>query len=453
MMLETATEVFVNLLQSCMFIGFLYLFFDKPENKLLNIASLCCAGLMLFALFNFFTFTTVYVNFVDILTYILVMEIYTILFLKGNIWLKLIMPIISMLINTIISFSFGYSVSFATGESFEFLISQSSVYRYFCLAIVNLTNILVLWLILKVVKKKISLTKWTDIFAFVVIPIIAMIIIYCTFYILYKTEFQSDIVFYLAIICVGMIAVAVTVLYMMISIGKNEEVKTKLLLSEQREHLYKENVLQTNIQIEKIAKIKHDMKNNLMCFEKLLANNKIEEAESLCNDVLSNLSVVYTPISTSNPLLNAIVNVELEKAVTNKIEFEINIMDDLKSFSNTSDIVSIIGNLCDNAIEYLCTIPEEMRKMSLDISVHNKYNIISCKNRIIKSVLEENPYLHSSKQDSIFHGKGTEILKNISQKYDGDTRIHEKDNYFCCNVILKMPSLPEKEQTLPYLTK
>lgn len=181
-------------------------------------------------------------------------------------------------------------------------------------------------------KKKISLTKWTDIFAFVVIPIIAMIIIYCTFYILYKTEFQSDIVFYLAIICVGMIAVAVTVLYMMISIGKNEEVKTKLLLSEQREHLYKENVLQTNIQIEKIAKIKHDMKNNLMCFEKLLANNKIEEAESLCNDVLSNLSVVYTPISTSNPLLNAIVNVELEKAVTNKIEFEINIMDDLKAF-------------------------------------------------------------------------------------------------------------------------
>lgn len=154
MMLETATEVFVNLLQSCMFIGFLYLFFDKPENKLLNIASLCCAGLMLFALFNFFTFTTVYVNFVDILTYILVMEIYTILFLKGNIWLKLIMPIISMLINTIISFSFGYSVSFATGESFEFLISQSSVYRYFCLAIVNLTNILVLWLILKVVKRK-----------------------------------------------------------------------------------------------------------------------------------------------------------------------------------------------------------------------------------------------------------------------------------------------------------
>lgn len=94
-----------------------------------------------------------------------------------------------------------------------------------------------------------------------------------------------------------------------------------------------------------------------------------------------------------------------------------------------------------------------MRKMSLDISVHNKYNIISCKNRILKSVLEENPYLHSSKQDSIFHGKGTEILKNISQKYDGDTRIHEKDSYFCCSVILKMPSLPEKGQILPYLTR
>ena len=174
-----------------------------------------------------------------------------------------------------------------------------------------------------------------------------------------------------------------------------------------------------------------------------MADNRIGEAESLCSDVLNNLSAVYTPISTDNPLLNAIVNVELEKAATNKIEFSVKISDNLKDFSDTSDIVSIIGNLCDNAIEYLCTVPEEIRKMSLDISIHGKYNIITCRNRILKSVLAENPSLKSSKQDLDFHGKGTEILKTIAQKYDGDTRIYEEDNYFYCSVILKMTILPQ----------
>lgn len=443
-MIDIIVEVFVNLFQSCMFIGFLFFFFDKPKNKVFNAISLCSAIAVFFIFLNIFTFSTGYISFLDIFVYIIVMEIYTLVFIKGNVWIKLIMPIINMMINSIISFSCSYIVSFAIGESFLYLAYESSAYRYFCIAVINITNILVLWLILRISKRKINLTKWTDILAFIIIPVIAMVIIHCTFYVLYKTGFQSNIIVYLAMICVGMVIVAVTVLLMMISISKNEEVKTKLLLSEQREQLYEENVLQTNNQIEKIAKIKHDMKNNLMCIEKLIADEKIKEAQCLCSDVLSDLSSVYTPLNTENPLLNAIVNVELEKAMSNEISFVTKINDDLKELTDSSDIVSVIGNLCDNAIEYLISIPTESRKMFLEISTHNRYYIITCKNRIINSVLGENPLLQSQKDDLDFHGKGTEIIKNISKKYDGDVRIYEEDNFFCSSVILEMPSLPEK---------
>ena len=44
----------------------------------------------------------------------------------------------------------------------------------------------------------------------------------------YKTNFQSDILLYIAIICGGMIAVTVTVLFMMINISKTEVIKTGL---------------------------------------------------------------------------------------------------------------------------------------------------------------------------------------------------------------------------------
>lgn len=436
-MIDVIIEVFVNLFQAFMFIGFLYLFFETPKSKAVNIISLCSAVLILFAAVNFFNFYTGYISFFDILVYIVILEIYTLVFLKGNIWIKIIMPVIEVLINTIISFSFGYIVSFATGETFSYLISESSVYRYFCLAIVNLSNLLVLWLIVKLAKKKISLMKWTDVSAFIIIPVIAMTIIHCTFFIISKTDFQPDILCYLAVICVGMIAVVVTIMLMMISISKNNEIETRLLLSEQREKLYEENVLQTHKQIEEIAKIKHDMKNNLMCIDKLVSKGRLAETRTLCSDVLTDLSGVYTPLNTENPLLNAIVNVELEKAVSKGIEFTVNINDSLKELSDTHDIISIIGNLCDNAIEYLSTVPDESKQMSLEISCHNKYHIITCKNKILKSVLTENPMLKSSKQDLIFHGKGTEIIKNIAKKYNGDTKIYEEEGFFCSSIILK----------------
>lgn len=365
------------------------------------------------------------------------MEIYTLVFLKGNMWIKIIMPIIDILINAIISFSFGYIVSFATGEAFSYLISESSVYRYFCLAIVNLTNLLILWLIVRLAKKKINLMKWTDVSAFIIIPVIAITIIYCTFFIISKTDFQPDILCYLAVICAGMIAVVITIMLMMISISRNNEIKIKLLLSEQREKLYEENVLQTHKQIEEISKIKHDMKNNLMCIDKLISEGRLAETRALCSDVLTDLSGVYTPLNTENPLLNAIVNVELQKAVSKGIEFTVNINDSLKEFSDTHDIISIIGNLCDNAIEYLGTVSKDTRQMMLEITAHNKYHIITCKNKILKSVLTENPMLKSSKQDLNFHGKGTEIIKNIAKKYNGDTKIYEEEGFFCSSIILK----------------
>lgn len=436
-MVDIILEVLVNLVQACMFIGFLYFFFEPSRSKAVNIIGLCCAVLTQFAAVNFFTFHTDYIPFSDTVVYIILMEIYTLLFLEGNLWIRLVLPPIDLLINSVISFFFGYIVSITTGESFSNLVYESSLYRYFCMAIISLTNLLVLWLIIRLTKKKINLMKWTDVSAFIIIPIIAMIIINCTFLIITKTHFQSDIIGYLAIICAGMIAVVITIMYMMVSVSRKYEIQTKLLLSEQREKLYEEDILKTNTQIEKISKIKHDMKNNLMCIDRLISDDNLAEAQSLCNDVLTNLTGVYTPLNTENPLLNAIVNVELEKAVSSGIEFTLNISDSLKEMSDTHDIISLIGNLCDNAIEYLSSKPKEMRQMSLEISTHNKYHIIICKNKIQNSVLTENPSLKSSKQDLEFHGKGMEIIKSIAKKYNGGTKMYEENNYFCLSVIIK----------------
>jgi hypothetical protein len=59
-----------------------------------------------------------------------------------------------------------------------------------------------------------------------------------------------------------------------------------------------------------------------------------------------------------------------------------------------------------------------------------------CKNKIIDSVLSENPLLHTDKADKKNHGKGISIVKSIAQKYGGDVVISEKNNEFIVSVIL-----------------
>ncbi|WP_423816692.1 GHKL domain-containing protein [Ruminococcus bromii] len=59
-----------------------------------------------------------------------------------------------------------------------------------------------------------------------------------------------------------------------------------------------------------------------------------------------------------------------------------------------------------------------------------------CKNKIIDSVLSENPLLHTDKADKKNHGKGISIVKSIAKKYGGDVVISEKNNEFTVTVIL-----------------
>ena len=44
-----------------------------------------------------------------------------------------------------------------------------------------------------------------------------------------------------------------------------------------------------------------------------------------------NLEAIYTPISTNDPLLNAIINVERDKALNSKIDFRVSINEQVVS--------------------------------------------------------------------------------------------------------------------------
>ena len=431
-----AVEIAVNLVQQLLFIGFLYLFFDKSENKVKNIVAFTAAVLILFTMANYFTFNEMTFNHMDAVITIVVMLVYSVFFLKGELYLRIIMPLIAFGLNMLIAFAAIFLMSSITGKTMEESVEFSTAFRYIYLVVVEATYIFILWLILRIRKKNITLSNRYDIFAFIVIPVLCMIGMYTDVFIYQIVNFDSHILVLIIINLFVMIVVSVLVWFLLIRISNDNQVKTDLLLSRQREEMYRESVIGSGEQISRMSEIKHDMKNNLKSIYRLIDNGQYDEAKCLCIDCSESIEKVYTPINTDNPTLNAILNVEIEKARQNGISFSYTVTDSL-SFVSSTDVVSIIGNLCDNAIEYLSGIDQSRRKMSLEITVRNDYRIIVCRNTILSSVLSVNPDMKTTKKDAALHGKGLSILRSIADKYNGTIGYREDDNSIEVTLVIK----------------
>lgn len=428
-------EIAVNLVQQLLFIGFLYLFFDKCDNRVKNIAAFTVSVLFLFFMENYFTFNEMTFNHLDSIIIVIVMELYTVVFLKGKLYLKIIMPLISFGLNMMIAFAAIYLLSLITGKTLEESLAFSTSFRYLYLCVVYLTYAFLLWLILRIRKKNITLSNRYDVFAFIVIPVLCMLAMYADVIIYQIVNFDSRILLLIIINLFVLVVVSILVWFLLIKISNDNKIKTDLLLSNQREEMYKASVISTNEQIEKLSQIKHDIKNNALTISALIEEGEYQKAKTICGSIAKSTSN-YTPVHCQNPVLNAILNVEIDKANSYYIDFTYNISHTL-SFMDDADIVSIIGNLCDNAIEYLINVSVELRKMNLSVSAYRGFCYITCKNTIISSVLENNPQLDTTKNDILLHGKGLKILRLIAEKYNGEVIVKEEYNEFLVSIIIR----------------
>lgn len=436
-------EITVNLLQSIYFVGFFLLFLGGKFSTRKNIILLSIFIALNFAFLTYFTYNQPNIVMLDMFIGIILYEIYCITCLKGELAIKLILPFIVSLINTIISYGFVYSSSIISGVTFEELITKSSLFRYLFVILANLTTMVVLFIMWRTKAKAYSLKKVSNVIAFVAIPLLAMMILYITMYVMILTNFQSNIIILLSIICVSMIVIAGIVWFMIARINKDNEIKTKLLLSEQKANLYKQNIISSNSQIETIKLLKHDMKNNISCIDALIEEENYDEAHNICHSLTNKYTSIGTIVNTENYLLNAVLNVEIEKAKSYGIPVKLSITNDLKMFKNSSDIISLIGNILDNAISYLSKNKVKNNEINFSTGYEGSYSVIKCRNNILDSVLFNNPSLKTDKKDKDNHGKGITIINSIAHKYNGVVIIKERNKEFIITVILDNRSLPE----------
>lgn len=182
-----------------------------------------------------------------------------------------------------------------------------------------------------------------------------------------------------------------------------------------------------------IRALKHDMKNHTLVMLSFLEEERTEEAKKYAGAILDKLNKMYTYVNVGNSLLNYILNNKLSNAKEQGCQIKAEIENLAFSYMDSVDFSALLNNILDNAIESARLSSD--KKMEVQITSQKGFDIITVKNSIDRSVLENNPQLISSKTEP-GHGLGMKQVKAIVEKYNGRLDIYEKKNMFVVSILL-----------------
>ena len=186
---------------------------------------------------------------------------------------------------------------------------------------------------------------------------------------------------------------------------------------------------------EKHRRKTHEFKTQILCIDSLLANKNLKEVEEYVRNISGMLSKELDAINTNHTIINAILNTKYAEAIDKAILFVIKINDLSEIKIRDEDIIVILSNLLNNAIEACAKSDKKVikvkfvrEKQSVILSVRNTYQgEISCHNGEILTTKEEN-------KDE--HGIGIHNIIDTIKKYNGSYVIKaEKGEFYFSSII------------------
>ena len=102
---------------------------------------------------------------------------------------------------------------------------------------------------------------------------------------------------------------------------------------------------------------------------------------------------------------------------------------------NSFDLVVVIGNLLDNAIESLSK--QKKGSFQIEISYRQGTLLINAKNTYEGEIIRKGETLISTKKNATeAHGIGLSNVRRVIEKYDGEMMIDTEDNLFNVHIIM-----------------
>ena len=432
-------EFVVNLFQSAIVLQTIRAILkDKRTGKKANLAYILFVA-VLFLELSFVNFMVPFEG-IGIIISILIIYIYSLLNLKGTFMQKMFWSIFVMLlimgITTVVLSIEGCII----GKGYLDLVIQKDLYRFVGVVVIQIVLFYLTRFMIKRTKKDSTYSlKWNEWFVLLIIPVISIFTMSFVSLIIINIEEQlspmQHIFSILSILGILMTNSLVYVLY--VNMQKDHAKQLEYSILQQAFKSQEKSVEETKILYQSVRSIRHDLKQNFQVALTMLHSGKINEAvdymEKYNDTVLDGIS---NKVFCDNDVVNYIINSKSKICSDRHIKIYIYIANEIPEFSDL-DLCVLLGNALDNAIEGVSG--DGNNEIYLELRNVDNFFMISVKNTIINSVLEDNPNLISTKNEKEVHGLGILSMKEVVQKYNGSIEFYESDNKFCCDMLLDIP--------------
>lgn len=139
--------------------------------------------------------------------------------------------------------------------------------------------------------------------------------------------------------------------------------------------------------------------------------------------------------NTGNLIIDSIINSKLNEAVGKDISVSAHVMLPADVKINTDDIVVILGNLLDNAIE-ACERTSTDKRLEMMLKFEDGCVILSVRNSFDGNMNRKGDVFVSLKSDKSLHGIGLQSVRHTVEKHNGEMQISTTKNIFSVDAIL-----------------
>ena len=275
-------------------------------------------------------------------------------------------------------------------------------------------------------------TEWLRLLCF---PVFTIAVIYAMLSVFehVQTVEQANL---LAVIAFGMVGMNIVVFYLINDIVEREmklhENKVFQIQAQNQLEMYKS--ISENFDNQK--RKTHEYKNQISCIESLLVKKQYSKLEEYVKKIYGSMNNEPDAINTNNVIVNAILNIKYHEAEEKGIVFVFRVNDLSELKMKDEDVVTILSNLLNNAIE-ACELCENNKVIKFKFIQEDDMIIIAVKNTFNYDVIYENGEIKSTKTSSVDeHGVGIKNIIKTIEKYAGSYVIEDKNKEFFFSMII-----------------
>ena len=248
-------------------------------------------------------------------------------------------------------------------------------------------------------------------------------------------------------ICISVLTILVILCVAMLLFFREKAVRKEkeilLVRSEAQERQFREVQAVT----EKNYSLVHDMKNHILILQEMAQKEDLEGVNRYLKKMTASSETMLTHRKwTGCYVLDILLNQKQRCAQDADIEYQVHSNGMIRVELSELEMVSLFGNLLDNAIEACEKSPRRQRKIEVVIEQRNTILFVKVSNTVLEEPVFKDGELLSSKADKSRHGYGLKNIKHILEEHDGQIVYTYQQQMFSVCITLFDENMPNENK-------